>query len=205
LPIHYQIQQPNFKLVLWQITEPIIFFESKLQNWSAEYMLIKVENRKLQYAASRYVASLLTNNTDASQIIKNQHRQPFLSNSDLKISISHDENWAAVAIGNQQIGIDIFCSTDKVIRIADRFIHDSEKKYLATFITHDSEIIEYYSLLWSIKETVFKWMQVQQVEFKTDIILVELHPDKAIINTSKNGLVEVTIKIEPHFILTWIE
>jgi 4'-phosphopantetheinyl transferase len=205
LPIHYEIQQPNFKLVLWQITEPLTFFESKLQNWEDEYSLIKVEDRKLQYAASRYVASLITNNFTASQIIKNEYRQPFLINSDLKISISHDENWAVVAIGNQQVGVDVFCVTKKVLRIADRFMNATEKGYLSTKIKNEADRIEYYSLLWSIKETVFKWMQLQKVEFRTDIILIELSSQKAIIKTVLQTNIEVQIKIEPNFILTWIE
>jgi hypothetical protein len=48
-------------------------------------------------------------------------------------------------------------------------------------------------------------MQLQKVEFRTDIILIELSPQKAIIKTVLQTNIEVQIKIEPHFILTWIE
>ncbi|MFM2226024.1 MAG: hypothetical protein RJA07_2226 [Bacteroidota bacterium] len=204
MPKHLEIEQSTFKIVLWYITEPLSFFENIMTNWGDDYVKIKAENRKLQYAASRYATSLLTFNNDASQIKKGEFNRPFLQNPNEHISISHDGNWAAVAIGKQQVGVDVFCMQARVLRIADKFINADEKIILEQNIQSEPDKILYYSLLWSIKEAVFKWMQLQNIEFKTDIVLTELKPNRALIQTKIATDVEVNFRIENEFCLCWI-
>ncbi|MEY4876752.1 MAG: hypothetical protein RL708_1901 [Bacteroidota bacterium] len=204
LPKHLEIQQPSFKIVLWHITEPLSFFENKMTNWGDDYAHIKAENRKLQYAASRYATSLLTFDTDASQIKKDEYRRPFLQNPNQHISISHDGNWAASAIGNEKIGVDVFCIQDKVLKIAHKFLSPHEQEILATKINSTQDKTIYYSILWSIKESVFKWMRLQNIEFITEIIITELNENHALINTKKHGVISVNYIIENNICLSWV-
>lgn len=204
LPKQLEIEQPNFKIVLWHITEPLSFFENELNNWSDEYHNIKAETRKLQFAASRYALSLLTTNNDASQIQKDEFKRPYLANSNQHISISHDGNWAAAAIGENRIGVDVFCIQNKVLKIVHKFSSTEEQAILSNKIISETDKIIYFSILWSIKESVFKWMRLQNIEFITEIILTEIHENYAIISTKKYGSIKVNYEIDDEICLSWI-
>ncbi|MEN9523201.1 MAG: hypothetical protein RL065_1578 [Bacteroidota bacterium] len=204
LPKQLEIEQPNFKIVLWHITEPLSFFENKLIHWSDEYHHIKAETRKLQFAASRYALSLLTNTNDASQIQKDEFKRPYLANSSQHISISHDGNWAMVAIGENKIGVDVFCIQDKVLKIAHKFSSIEEQAILSKKIMSETDKTIYYSILWSIKESVFKWMRLQNIEFISEIILHEIHDNYALISTKKYGSIKVNYTINDKICLSWI-
>ena len=79
-------------------------------------------------------------------------------------SISHSDKIAAAIISKTQpVGIDAEMITDKALRVAHKFLSEEER----AFIAKDGK--EQATLLWSIKETIFKWYGLGNVDFKNDI------------------------------------
>ena len=149
------------------------------------------------------MAALLTNIFDASQFANAEDRRPFIRNSNLQISISHDENWAAVIISKNKVGIDIFCPTEKIFRVADKFLNDEEIVLLKNHFSSEIEKLKWYSMIWCVKETVFKWMGKDSVEFKQDMLLKKLEAAEILMNTAFYDDVKVQTKFEDEFCLSW--
>ena len=204
MPQHLEIKTADSHLMVWKTAEPIDFFVEKLINWQNDFHQIKSEKRKLQFAASRYVAALLTNIFDASQFANAEDRRPFIKNSALQISISHDENWVAVIVSKNKVGIDIFCPTEKVFRVAHKFLSDEEKTFLQNYFSNENENLKWYSMLWCVKETVFKWMRKDGVEFKEDMLLQKIESAEIWMNTAFCGEIKVQTKFEKEFCLSWL-
>ncbi len=158
----------------------------------------------MQFAASRYLAALLTNIFDVSQFANAEDRRPFIKNSDLQISISHDENWVAVIVSKNKVGIDVFCPTEKVFRVAHKFLSDEETIFLQNYFSNENEKLKWYSMLWCVKETVFKWMGKDGVEFKEDMLLQKIESAEILMNTTFYGEVKVQTKFEKEFCLSWM-
>jgi phosphopantetheinyl transferase len=204
LPQHLEIKSGDSHLIVWKIAEPIDFFVEKLTNWQNHFHAIKSEKRKLQFAASRYIAALLTNIFDASQFANAEDRRPFIKNFDLQISISHDENWVAVIVSKNKVGIDIFCPTQKVFRVAHKFLSENEIAFLENYFSNENEKLKRYSMMWCVKETVFKWMGKDGVEFKEDMLLQKIESAEIFMSTAFYGNVKVQTKFEIEFCLSWM-
>jgi phosphopantetheinyl transferase len=204
MPEFFRNKNADNELMLWHITEPLDFFISKMNNWQPDFLLIKNETRKLQFAASRYVAGLLMSSNDASQFANAEDRRPFIKNSELKISISHDENFVAVIIGKNSVGIDVFCPTEKVFKIAKRFLCEDEINYLNSISYNEKAKLKWYSLAWCVKETAFKFLGKDGVEFHEDLIIQKINSSEILMNTTFQGEIKINFRVENDFLWSWI-
>jgi 4'-phosphopantetheinyl transferase EntD len=83
----------------------------------------------------------------------------------MQISITHSNNFSAIIIGNQNVGIDIELQRQKIIRIADKFI-DYEFDYL------DKDAVDYIkklTVIWGAKEAKYKMCNSRSLSFKDDM------------------------------------
>jgi phosphopantetheinyl transferase len=197
MPLFFQnFISPNTKLAIWQIEEDESFFLEKVSLQRS----ITHPHKRLQHLAGRYLLRYLFPDFPNEEIEIASTRKPFLPDEQYHFSISHCGNFAAAIVSkNERVGIDIELITDKVAKIAHKFLNDGEKvlinsqwsivnsedakvKWLMAKndITVDSQFTIHNSLLtlfWSAKETVFKWWGKGEVNFMQHIQLQNLDFD----------------------------
>lgn len=71
--------------------------------------------------------------------------------SELHISISHSNGFSGILMSNENVGLDIEQLKPKTLRIASRFMDMSHLEGLS-----EAEKIQKATVIWGIKETVFK-------------------------------------------------
>jgi len=97
--------------------------------------------------------------------------EPFLIGSKNKVSISHTRGYVAVAIGfKSYVGIDVELFSHRVDAITHKIMVPTEMSSNEL----DSESKTWYSLLvWSIKESVYKCLDIDFLDYKKGILV---HP-----------------------------
>jgi phosphopantetheinyl transferase len=86
------------------------------------------------------------------------------------ISISHSHEFSAIIFGDETAGIDLELRRDKITAIADKFLHAAESVYLDR---NASDYINKLTVLWGIKEVVFKIRNEAGISFKDHIKAVD--------------------------------
>jgi len=167
----YKIIQHNFntKILIWKITET--FDELFSQVILKEKTLIRLQGMKSETHQRAFlsVRKLLqeTGHNDV-QLHYDEFGKPHLDNEN-HISITHSFDFSAIILSNQNVGIDIEQRREKIIRIADKFVDNSEFAFL------DKENLEDYisklTVIWGIKEAVFKIRNEKGISFKDHIFV----------------------------------
>ena len=174
MPLFYQhtINQTT-KLGIWQIEEDEHFF---LQKVSLQ-QTITHPHKRLQHLAGRYLLQRLFTDFPYSEILIADTRKPYLQNEQYHFSISHCGNYAAAIVSSTlRVGIDIEIPSAKVERIAHKFVHPSELKFIEEYLNKNSKIKnlnqllninhEVLTIIWSAKESIFKWYSLGGMDFK---------------------------------------
>lgn len=86
---------------------------------------------------------------------------PYITGSLSHISISHTKGFVAVAVDDHPTGIDIEYMSDRVKRIRGKFMSESEERYI-----DPQNEIEHLLLHWCAKETLFKVIGEEGVDFR---------------------------------------
>ena len=125
----------------------------------------KNQSKRLEWLASRV---LLYKFTGKNPLIEyNKYGQPFIRRLSRGISITHTTGYAAISITNSSInGIDIEIPSPRILRVAERFVHPDEFIYIP-----DNEKINYYTLLWCAKETMFKMLKRTGIIFNEELLI----------------------------------
>ncbi len=152
------IEENNCIISLWEINETL----DALMQLSANRKIpdFNNEKRKKEYLASRLLLKDIAPNT---KITYNEYSAPKLENGE-HISISHSKNLVAIIISKQKVGLDIEKISEKPLRLSSKFISDN---------THQNLTKEKTTLIWCVKEAIFKWYQKGNVDFKKDIKIKE--------------------------------
>ena len=82
------------------------------------------------------------------------------------ISISHSHEFSTIIISDQKVGIDIELQREKIIKIADKFV-DYEFEFLNK--QNQEEYIRKLTVIWGIKESIFKIRNEIGISFKNHI------------------------------------
>ena len=190
--IHIESPQPGARLILWKITESEEELTSLvLTGERSDFIppaIIKSKKRRLEWLATRN-AFLQTNNDKAFNIAYNENGKPFPLNNKSHLSISHA--WPMVCIMEHEsiaVGVDIECITDRIIKIAEKFINKQERNWLST----PDNLNELY-LIWAAKEALFKMKGVTGVDFRKDLTLSETNIQQEGVTTilyNKDGAAE---------------
>ncbi len=151
-------------IALWHITETPEQLQSMLT--IDEFVPFKAERRNTHWLAARLALQGAVGNS-SSKIIKNDHGKPFLNQEDGHISISHSGNLAA-AIFNSKLscGIDLELYDSRIERISHKFTNEDELSLFPKHFLNSSAC-----LIWSAKESVFKYTHLHDVFFKEQIQL----------------------------------
>jgi phosphopantetheinyl transferase len=169
MPICYKIDNEDFTLGLWDLTEDgsQLFEEFKQIAPKKEVekaSRFKYSTRKSEWIATRLLLYHLLNRV--VEIDYNLNGKPIIENGDQSISISHTKGMVAVIIAKNITGIDVEQVTDRVVRIEDRFLSGLEKNQIP-------EENKFQSILayWSGKETLYKIYGDKGLDFKKNIYI----------------------------------
>lgn len=148
---------------IWHVEEDDEFFlqQMTLYPLEKEELLSLKARKKTEWLSSRYLLHLLSDREIRGTCLKDAYGKPFLENSNFHISISHTEDFTAVIGSPSLVGIDIQVVVPKIVRIAPRFISESEWLYLP-----QKEDILYFHTIWGAKEAMYKAYGKKELDFK---------------------------------------
>jgi 4'-phosphopantetheinyl transferase len=109
----------------------------------------KIESKKLEWLSARLALKALVPSLKY-EVYKDQFGKPHLNIEELHISISHAKGFGAAALSSiGPIGIDIEHERPQILRIAHKFLHESEKPWADDHIAQLTQI-------WCAKEALYK-------------------------------------------------
>lgn len=221
MPIFFQHQiNETTRLGIWKIEETEEFFASNvpLQNE------VTHPHKRLQHFAGRFLLQFLFPAFPYELIRIADTRKPYLPGEQYHFSISHCGDFAAAIVStDKRVGIDIEIPTAKAERIRNKFLNTSEQKEFKLDRTHQeatavlnidlprqypsTETMNLTTLLWSIKESVFKWYGDGRVDFRQHIQLAKMDDSSETISchfTKTNENLVVHFRKFEHLVLAWI-
>ena len=83
---------------------------------------------------------------------------------DIEISISHSNDFSAIAISDKKVGLDLEQIKEKALKIAPRFMDVSHLENLS-----EEEKIKKATVVWGIKESIFKIKNEKGISFPNHI------------------------------------
>jgi phosphopantetheinyl transferase len=158
------------KLYLWKITEDLSELRSqiRLKNSSiARLESMKSESHQKGFLAVRML--LQHNEYDDFDLYYDAFGKPHIKPQgcfvkDVEISISHSNDFSAIVISQEKVGLDLEQIKDKTLRIAPRFMDVSHLDNLSK-----EEKIKKATVIWGIKESIFKIKNEQGISFPNHI------------------------------------
>lgn len=185
MPVFFQQQiNETTRLGVWKIEETEEFFKRNVP----VHRNVTHPHKRLQHLAGRFLLQFLFPDFPYKQIQVADTRKPFLKDEQYHFSISHCGDYAAAIVSrDKRVGIDVEMIADKIICVRDKFLSEYEQEtFLGGAIMPDPAML---TLLWSSKESVFKWYGEGGVDFKKHIQLFSLNTERNTIDCffSKNG------------------
>jgi phosphopantetheinyl transferase len=153
---------------MWEITETVDELKHKVylsEQGIQEMMQVHHPVKQKERMASRACVQELVRNFDRDYqgLYKDEHKKPHLIAHDWHISISHSFPYAVAIIHKKlPVGIDIEKPTDKLIRLAPRFLQDEE------VLNAGQDPIK-LCVYWTGKEAIYKLNGKTGLIFRRDI------------------------------------
>jgi len=164
------------------------------------------ENRKREWLAIRVLLKELLG--EEKEINYTPLGKPYLADNSFHISISHTKGYAALILNKEnEVAIDIERIAPRVENIRERFVNEEEAKVLS----QQNERI-HLLLYWSAKETIFKWLGVENVDFKLHLHIQPFEPiigewsefDAYETRTEHQNCFKITYFVHENYVLTCI-
>jgi phosphopantetheinyl transferase len=209
MPVFYQQTiDRHTKLGIWKIEETENFFLQTvpLQNE------ITHPHKRLQHLAGRYLLRYLFPDFPYELIRIADTRKPFLENEAYHFSISHCGDFAAAIVSSEKrVGVDVEIYSDKIERVKEKFVNRVEENTLEHFAPHN-HLNKYLTLMWSCKESIFKWYGNGQVDFRKHMQMQAIHFDERrevlltdfLFSKDRPKLLKLRSVFLERFVLSWI-
>ncbi|WAC12893.1 4'-phosphopantetheinyl transferase family protein [Dyadobacter pollutisoli] len=173
---------PDAVLGLWHISEPWQELKTMLDLPAQELAPLKekkTDRRKQEWLACR---ALLQQMTGSQPIINYDiNRKPHIKNTDQQISMSHSGEYACVYLHKTRpVGVDIQQMKPSISKGCDYFLNEDEKRWVT--IENNVQL----HLIWSAKESAFKYAGDMDMDLKKHIITNAF-------NSNQNSVIQVSI------------
>ena len=169
MPFFYQQNiNETAHLAIWSIQEPASFFETDVQL----AVPIANEERRTQHLAVRLLFKLMMPEADLSQLVMADNGKPYLLGLPFHFSFSHCKGYAACAVDDQPVGIDIEIIHPRIAKVAHKFLNDSEKAMIAGL--DEKQQLNQMAFLWAAKEAMYKKHEQLGIDFAKDFNILEL-------------------------------
>lgn len=192
---------------IWKISEDVhtlLPLLPKSQQIEARKYISKIKSnqRKTEWLATRALLFELLN--QEKTIENNAQGKPFLADHSYHITISHTKNYVAILLHkNRTVGIDVETISDRVSRVAGKFISADE------FIDSSKKVV-HQLLHWSAKETLFKIMEEDEIDFREHLHIQPFIPKESGIfeafelKTEQQTRFQIHYEVLPDAVLTWV-
>ena len=162
MPLYRKYQQGDLIVAVWKVDETVEQLCSMFHQFSIyeeSFARFSAEKRKQEWLAVRVLLKEIL--SEEKRIAYLPSGKPYLEDGSMHVSFSHTHGYVAVALHpSAEVGVDIEQYGTRVQRVASRFIREDEKVSIAS----GDEIVGLL-LHWSAKETMFKLMDDQGVDF----------------------------------------
>lgn len=194
---------------IWKMTESPVELRAMLAAdlpYQSELEAMKSPSRKLEYLAVRVLLKKLLD--EELEIAHLPSGQPYLVHDSRRISISHTKGYAAVGIHSSALpGIDIEQVAERVLKVASRFIRPDE--FPEREELSGKRQLEGALLHWSGKETLFKLLETDEVDFLTHLQIFPFLPQVSgtmyarEYRTGMNRSFSLSYLVTSDFVCTW--
>lgn len=160
---HKKITEKNL-IYVWKITSLLNNLHNNKSLSTIELdqvSSIKSKKRKIEFLATRIALKNLFD--DKLELKYHESGRPFIKEAN-HISISHSNNYLAIAFGEDNIGIDIEKPQDKMLKLIPRILSETEIKQF-----QQKPTLENACKMWGTKESVLKYIGDKNLNFKDDI------------------------------------
>jgi phosphopantetheinyl transferase len=163
---------------------------------------MRAEKRVAEWLATQILLYTLLD--EEKTILKKENGQPYLADNSYQISISHTKEYAAILLHPTfSTGIDIETISERVKKIAHKFI--SDKEYI-----DPTQEIAHQLLHWSAKESLFKLLGETEVDFRQHLHIEPFTPlSKGIMQAkeTKSGDEKsflIHYELGNDYVMTWV-
>ena len=162
MPLYRTYKKGDLTVGIWKVDETVEQLRSMFHHFSIYkegFSRFTSEKRQQEWLAVRVLLKELCG--EEKEIVYHPSGKPYLKDESAFISFSHTHGYVAVALHPfAEVGVDIEQYGTRVQRVASRFIREDER----ISVKSGDEI---YGLLlhWSAKETLFKLMDNEAVDF----------------------------------------
>ena len=165
MPLSYSFNDSSYTHIVWHCSEDVNFFRSKLN--LTHYELDVLEKRKnskktLEFLCSRLLLRLCK--LDPNDLSYNEFGAPILKSGKF-VSISHCKNYVTLLLSNQSCGVDIETKRKQILNIKHKFLNQTDIKNISM------ENISDITLIWTLKEAIYKLCQYPGINFKDQIFI----------------------------------
>jgi phosphopantetheinyl transferase len=204
MPIFFQHQiNETTRLGIWKIEETEEFFKSNVP----QHRDVTHPHKRLQHLAGRFLLQYLFPAFPYELIQIADTRKPYLPDEQYHFSISHCGDYAAAIVSkDRRVGIDIEIPAEKISLIMYKFLSATEHE-IFHLVEPNKDRIPFATLLWSAKESVFKWYGNGGVDFRKHIQLKNQHEENEIIDcsfTKSNSELIIRYRYFDHLVLAWV-
>ena len=195
--IYKQFKTNEASVLVWKITENESSLEKLLVNldsYRSDLDKLTSPKRRLEFLASRVALNAIMNRP--VNVIYDLNGKPLLDNEFSYISISHSRKWVAVIHHPTLItGIDIECPTERINKIAHRFLNQTE---LDSFLGDDET--KKTQLAWSAKESLYKIIGTEVADFARQLSVFPFDlQEEGTFNAKQNSNESI---YEMHYLIT---
>ena len=173
MPLYRTYRKGDLTVGVWKMDETVEQLRSMFHHFSIYeegFARFSSEKRQQEWLAIRVLLKELCG--EEKEIMYHPSGKPYLKDGSACISFSHTHGYVAVALHPfSEVGVDIEQYGTRVQRVASRFIREDE---MVSIKAGD----EVYALLlhWSAKETMFKLMEEEAVDFIEHLRIVPFQP-----------------------------
>lgn len=157
----------NNRLGVWKIDETE---NQRITQWPAVFKALAVKHPRtqLQRFASRLLLAEMLG--EMPTVTKTEHGKPLLPDLNVEVSISHTEGYAAILLGNGNLGVDVQHYKPNVLKVRDRFLDHNEQQL--------AQDLETTTLFWAAKEAIYKYNAQPSLDFKDPITIHRIEPNR---------------------------
>ncbi|HMW66762.1 MAG TPA: 4'-phosphopantetheinyl transferase superfamily protein [Chitinophagaceae bacterium] len=206
MPIFFQHQINEFtRLGVWKIEETEDFFKRNVP----AHRDVTHPHKRLQHLAGRFLLQFLFPDFPYDLIQIADTRKPFLPDERYHFSISHCGDFAAAIVSSKnRVGVDVEEPKEKILSIVNKFISAQEKNIFGIDdISTTGTNFRTPTLIWSAKESVFKWYGEGAVDFKQHIQLASCKQSEEAITcffAKTHTALAIEYRIFDELVLTWV-
>lgn len=210
MPLFNKWKEQGATWGIWHVTETPEELRSCLVTECCnptELAQLKCTRRQLEYLAVRVLVKNLTG--IEYKISHHPSGKPYLVDSPMHITVSHTAGYVAVGLHpKKEVGIDIEQISDRILNVTSRFVRPEEFPGLKRLSSETQLLV--YLLAWSAKETMFKVLNVSEVDFlnQLDVSMFMLQSSGVFIGheykTPKKRTYAIHYQTHPDFVLTYL-